>query len=188
MKMNDLEHFNRFFQEKQSAFIRFAQTYTHDLYASQDIVMEAMTAYWENRHVLPAEMNASAYVLTIVKNKALNYLKHLQCRDNASEYLTSHQQWEISNRISTLEACNPESLFTDEIREIVKKVLAELPPTTARIFILSREENKSYKEIAELTGLSVKTVEYHMGKALQSLRVALKDYLVFIPFLYKWLA
>lgn len=186
--MNELNPFIQFFSENRLQFIRFAQSYTHDASIAEDIVMEAMMKYWENRHDLPVDTNLPAYVLTIVKNKALNYLRHLQYMDEASEYLSSHSKWEISNRIATLEACNPESLFTDEIRQIVKEVLAELPPITARIFTLSREENKSYKEIAEITELTVKGVEYHMGKAIQTLRTALKDYLIFIPFLYKLLA
>ena len=45
-----------------------------------------------------------------------------------------------------------------------------------------------YKEIAEITGLTVKGVEYHMGKAIQTLRTALNDYLICVPFLYKLLA
>lgn len=186
--MNELHLFNQFFSENRLQFIRFAQTYTRDISVAEDIVMEAMMKYWENRHNLPADTNLPAYVLTIVKNKALNYLRHLQYMNEVSEYLTSHSKWEISNRIATLEACNPESLFTDEIRQIVKKVLESLPPTTVRIFILSREKNKSYKEIAEITGLTVKGVEYHMAKAMQNLRAALKDYLIFMPFLYKLLS
>lgn len=43
--------------------------------------------------------------------------------------------------------------------------------------MLSRFENRSNKEIAETVGLSVKSVEYHIGKALKVLRVSLKDYL-----------
>ncbi len=53
-----------------------------------------------------------------------------------------------------------------------------------RIFIMSRFENKSGKEIADILGITVKGVDYHMGKALKALRISLKDYLPILYFLF----
>ena len=85
--------------------------------------------------------------------------------------------------ISTLEACNPEELFTAEAQEIVNKTLASLPEQTRRIFIMSRYENKPYKEIAETLGMTTKGVEYHIAQALKKLHVNLKDYIPLLVFL-----
>ena len=57
------------------------------------------------------------------------------------------------------------------------KTLNQLPKQTQKVFIMSRFENKSGKEIAQILGISVKGVDYHMNKALKELRIALKDYL-----------
>lgn len=93
--------------------------------------------YWENRNTLKADSNVPAYILTIIKNKCINYLQHIQVREDASEHLKNHAEWELNTRISTLEACNPEELFTAEAQEIVNKTLASLPEQTRRIFIMS---------------------------------------------------
>ena len=69
--INDLASFNKFFTENQHRFIRFAWTYTRDEVVAEDIVMESLMAYWENRDHMTPEINPAAYVLTVVKNKCL---------------------------------------------------------------------------------------------------------------------
>lgn len=185
---NDLLLFSQLFTENQSQFVRFAWSYVRDEPAAEDIVMEALMAYWEKRHQISSEINPSAYILTTIKNKCLNYLRHIQISTEVMGQMTSHSEWELSNRIATLEACEPNELFVDEVQQIIGDVLAGLSEITARVFVLSRYEDKSQKEIAELMGMTVKGVEYHVGKATKALRVALKDYLVYFPFLYKFLS
>lgn len=65
--INDLASFNKFFTENQHRFIRFAWTYTRDEVVAEDIVMESLMAYWENRDHMTPEINPAAYVLTVVK-------------------------------------------------------------------------------------------------------------------------
>ena len=168
--INDLASFNKFFTENQHRFIRFAWTYTRDEVVAEDIVMESLMAYWENR------------------NKCLNYLRHLQLVNDVSDRVASHSEWELSNRIATLDACEPNALFASEVQDIIDRVISRLSATTARIFLLSRYDNKSHKEIAEIMGMTVKGVEFHISKATKELRVALKDYLVLFPFLCDFLS
>lgn len=180
----DITSFNRFFMENRQRFIRFAATYLHDEAVAEDIFMEAIMGYWEKRSSFREEDNIPAYILTSIKNKALNYLRH-QLVANERRALSDYAEWELSTRIATLEACVPEDLFAKEIQQIINKVLSRQSPTTARIFMLSRYENKSHKEISELTGMTVKGVEFHIAKVTKLLRTALKDYLIFFPFLHK---
>ncbi|WP_321332569.1 RNA polymerase sigma-70 factor [uncultured Bacteroides sp.] len=174
---DDLLLFNKFFAEYQHSFIRFARTYIRDDVAAEDIVVEAMMYYWENRQRLPGDTNLPAYVLTIIKHKCLNHLRHLQAKEEALNDLTAHSQWELTTRITTLEACEPNELFDTEIRTIIDKVLLKLPDKTRRAFLLSRYENKSHREIAAILNISTKGVEFHITKVTNILRLALKDYL-----------
>lgn len=179
----DLKAFNQLFADYQGRFIRFANIYVRDIAVAEDFTIEALMQYWENRNTLKADSNVPAYILTIIKNKCINYLQHIQVRDDASEHLKNHAEWELNTRISTLEACNPEELFTAEAQEIVNKTLATLPEQTRRIFIMSRYENKPYKEIAETLGMTTKGVEYHISQALKKLHANLKDYIPLLVFL-----
>jgi len=86
---------------------------------------------------------------------------------------------ELDFRISSLEDFTTQSLFSSEIHEIVRQTLAEMPAQTRRIFEMSRFENRRNAEIAAELNLSIKTVEFHIGKVLKVLRVRLKDYLLF---------
>ena len=107
----------------------------------------------------------------------LDYLKTQVRRENTKDDLIQWKQRELAIRISNLEGCNPSYIFSQEIKSIVMKTLNQLPKQTQKVFIMSRFENKSGKEIAQILGISVKGVDYHMNKALKELRIALKDYL-----------
>ena len=76
--------------------------------------------------------------------------------------MSDWHHFELSTRISTLEACNPDEIFSEEVESIVRETLDLLPEQTRRIFLLSRFENKSNKEIAEEMKISIKGVEYHI--------------------------
>lgn len=172
-----LMDFNRFFQTYQRRFIHFAYTYTHDEAAAEDIVMEAMTDYWEQMAAPSHVTNAPAYVLTMVKHKCIDYLRHLQYHQKVSDEITQLYTWELSTRLSTLEEFEPKEIFTKEILEVVEGTLQKLPKRTRQIFLMSRYENLSHKEIADRLEITTKGVEFHIAKATKLLRVALKDYL-----------
>lgn len=162
---------------------RFAQSYVHDEMVAEDLASEALIALWEKTKIETVEQIAPL-LLIILKNKALDYLKHEQVRNMAFESMADWQQQELALRLSALEACDPEDIFSEEVKTLVNRTLKSLPAQTRQIFVLSRFENKSNREIAEMLSISIKAVEYHITKTLKVLRVALKDYLPLFYFLY----
>lgn len=103
---------------------------------------------------------------------------------------TENQVYEHNNRvlqanIASREACEPDFIFSEEAKQLVNEALASMKPQTREIFILSREFDQTYKDIATNMNISVKAVEYHISKALKILRSHLKDYhLVLLTFIY----
>ena len=181
----DIVSFNQLYRDFEKRFVRFADSYVRDISVAEDITIESMMYYWENRTSLETDTNAPAYILTVIKCKCLNHLRHQRVCEEYSEQAQAYYEWELNTRINTLEACEPYELLTDEIQELVNKALSEMPEKTRKIFMLSRYENKTYKEIALLMDISDKGVDFHIQKALKILRCYLKDY--FPLFLYIFL-
>ena len=76
-----------------------------------------------------------------------------------------------------IESCDPSQIFTDEITEILKNTLRDLPDSQRRIFVMSRVDGKTYNEIAQELGLTYKQVDKSLQKTMKALRQSLGEYL-----------
>lgn len=173
-KESDFEHL---FSTYKIKFTNFAFLYVKDKAIAEDIVIDSFVYFWENKHRLVSEDNIPAYILTMIKHKCLNHLKRQQLHQAIVDNMVSHSQWELSTRISTLEACEPYHVFSEEIKLIVSNTLKKMSKQTELVFRMSRMNNMSHKEIAEKMNMSAKSVEFHIAKVLKKLRHQLKDYL-----------
>lgn len=171
----DLILFNKLFSEYRDRFIRFAYSYTSDRMASEDIVMDAMMYYWSNRDKID-HSNPLAYILATIKNKSLNYLRDQQLHLSVLDSLKELSEWTLAVQISSLEACDPTEMFSQDIKDKVNEAMNRMPEKTKKIFISCRIQGRSYQEVAEEMSLTTKGVEYHVGKATEILRKSLKDY------------
>lgn len=178
-----VELFNNIYTTYYARSFRFANLYVRNELVAEDIATESLVKLWETMKKESVE-NPQALLLAILKHKSLDYLKSKAHEQEILENMEEWRQHELAIRISTLEACNPDSIFSKEIHSIMDDTLRKLPDQTRKIFIMSRFENKSGKDIANILGITVKGVDYHISKALKALRIALKDYLPFIPFLF----
>lgn len=154
----------------------FVKSYVRDDMAAEDIVSDALIHLLETSRRETVEHPLSL-LLTILKNGALNYLKHQEVRQTASESISSKITRDLNYRIATLQACDPEEIFSAEITRIIEETLHSLPEQTRRVLEMSRYEGRSVKEIAEELSITPKSVEYHITKSLKALRIALKEYL-----------
>lgn len=175
---SDLQTFNGLYTDYHDRLVRFAHSYVRDFSVAEDITTEAFIGYWKNMECLPEDVNVPAYLVTAIKNKCLNYLSRSETQSRILSHMKENAKWELGLRISSLEACDPEGLFSSEIESIVEETLAGLPEKTFEIFRLSRYKDQSHKEIAEALNISTKGVEFHISKALAKLRKNLKDYMI----------
>lgn len=169
--------FKELFRSFYPGLLRFAASYLHDHFLAENTVQDAFLTLWEKHGELHAESNIRAYLVTIVRNKALSLLEKHKSRGLIENSVYEQELKEINLNISSLQALNPDFLFTLEIEAIVKKTIQELPDQTREAFILSRFQGYSNLEIAQKLGITVKGVEYHISKSLRVLRIELADYL-----------
>lgn len=181
--MSQIEQFNSIYLKYYEKTFRFARIYVRDDLVAEDIATESLIKLWETMKKETVE-KPLALLLTILKHKSLDHLRKQASMQDVFETMAEWKQRELAIRISTLEACNPDYIFSKEIQSILTKTLEELPSQTCKVFMMSRFEQKSGKEIAEKLGITVKGVDYHISKALKALRISLKDYLPLIYFLF----
>lgn len=162
--------------------VMFAKSYTYDTAQAECMAEEAMVILWKRMQKGERIERLMPFLFTTVRNLALNYLKHKQADIRAREGMGSDHDREIQLRLCSLNECNPSKLYQADIQEIIDDTLKHLGERTETIFRLSRFEGITNREIAAELGISEKTVEYHMSKALKELRVSLEDYLPMLLF------
>ncbi|MFV0272315.1 MAG: RNA polymerase sigma-70 factor [Macellibacteroides fermentans] len=185
LDINSEKNFETFYTSYYKRFVRYALYYVNDLHTAEDMTHDALLYYWEHKEQLTEEIDVLGYILLSVKNKCLNYLKHLQVEYEYNRKQTDLRDWEIDARIMTLEDETYGAIFSKDIMDIVTSSLSSLPEQTKEIFILNRFENKSRKEIAVILGGSQQKIDYHINKANDYLIRKLKDYIPLLLLLLK---
>lgn len=161
----------------RNAFKDLFFTYFYDLctYAFQitkseqkakDIVQEVFYKLWKRREKWTIHSSLKAYLYQSVRNEALNQIDRDQNRQNTKKELSKFK--EVANR----KAGNTRQLSKEDEKliEEVWCVVSELPQRRRSVFILHRKHGLSYREIGQVLGISRKTVENHMGLALNDIR------------------
>lgn len=162
----DHRAFEVLFKAHFKEMVFFAQRYLKDMDSAREIVQSSFVTLWDKRATLDPGQNIKAYLASVVHNRCMNHL-----RDN-KKFNTSLLTFE---GLSESMAQSSEVLIAKETEERIQQAINELPEKCREIFMLSRFENMKYQEIADHLGISVKTVETQMSKALQHMRVRLAD-------------
>lgn len=142
----------------------YANKYLNDMDAARDMVQEVMSHIYENRETLRINESLKSFLYRSVSNRSLNVLKH-------EEVKTRHHSI-IRERSD--EIFDEDLMETSELQAKINRLMDELPDACRQVFIMSRMEEKSNKEIADELNISKRTVETQISKALKVLRNALK--------------
>ena len=176
-KLRKGEHgaFETIFKEYFHKLYIFSCEYVKSTDVAKDLTQETFSKLWEIRESLSTPTNLSSVLFTIIRNKSLNYLKRALFHQKfLNEKSTSLQELQLN--YEALKDSSSEKLFLDDLEIKINKTIASLTPKTKEVFLLSRQDNLKYKEIAEKLNISVKTVETHISEALKVLRKGLKDF------------
>ncbi len=132
-----------------------------------DVLQEVFVKIWLNRQKIGNPETFNAYIFTITKNELLNLIRN-NLRDQAfRDKLFLHSVAEEYQQQSELEF--------DEIRSGVDKIVAKLSEKRQQVFVLSRNEGLSNKEIAHQLNISKKTVEDHITHAIKQIKNSMKE-------------
>lgn len=178
----DRNSFKSIFQEYYQPLCHLSIQYLEDEDEAKGIVQEAFVKLWEIRQNLDADSNIRNFLFTLVKNSCLNLIKHRQILLRHHEKirrLEMHYQYESLTRMGD------NYLEFNELKEKIDIAIRKLPEHCRVVFEMSRFDELKNREIAEKLGVTQKTVEAHLTKALKILRNDLKDYLPLIAAITK---
>lgn len=144
---------------------------------TEDIAQEVFMEIWRRREAFLITTSLKAYLRRAAANRALNYLRDK--RNQASD--------EVSEGHFNLQADPNFSLEATELQSQIAGAIEQLPQRCREVFKLSRLEEMSYQEIADTMGISVKTVENQIVKALKMLRESLRPFMENSLLLIAWL-
>ena len=167
LKAGEEAAFQSLFRAYYPSLCVYARRLTGDADEAREVVQDLFVRLYEHRQSLPAPGSLKSYLYAAVRNACLNRAKQAQTRHR------HHQQ--ILYAAPTGE--DADALVQLELEEKIWRAVQELPEQCRKIFQMNRFGDKKNRQIAEELGISVRTVETQISKALRLLRAALSDFL-----------
>lgn len=183
--MSDLEEFSDaellslMQKDEMSAFIEIYNRYWDRLFyaaykrvrnteACEEIVQDIFISFWSKRNNLIMSVGLSNYFFTATKNQVIDYYRKLAIRNEFKSKLV----------LMDYDNSNEQTVLLRDLQRHVDELIEQFPDKCRSVYLMSRTEHKSNKEIAEYLNISEKTVEGHLSKAFKILRLHLLDYLL----------
>lgn len=139
----------------------YAFKFVQDDQQAQDVVQDVFMNFWRKKDSLNIDLKVKSYLFTAVRNKALEVLRHKKMKANHYDAV----------RINELLRYDIEDEAEKYVRlEKIHVAIGGLPTKCREVFSLSKMNGLSYNEIAAHLGISVKTVENQIVRALKLLR------------------
>jgi len=177
VKNDEQSAFTVLFTKYYQDLVRFSFGFTRNLDVSEEIVQEVFLKLWENRHSLEIHTSLKSFLLKTVQNRSIDSLRHISIRHKYASIILEHPA------LSENETEN--YILYSELENNFNHAMEKIPVQYAEVFRMSRIETLNYQEIANKLGVSVRTVEVRIGKALSLLREELKDFLLLGLIIYQ---
>ena len=161
--IGDTRAFRQIFDALFSNLTKFSFSFVHSKEAATEIVDELFVQLWIKRADIMKINDLRVYLYTATKNASLNYISKKAKQIEVEPY---------ENLIVQMtDLVSPEQLMiTKEILQKIKEAVDSLPPRCKLIFKFVREDGLSYSEVAEILGLSIKTIDAQMVIAVSRIR------------------
>jgi len=174
LKKDDRNALKEIFKEHYTMVYRAIYRLIPDVGITEDLAQDVFMKFWEKRYQIQIDGAVGAYIRRMAINEALGYLR-------------KHKKYSIEaveEKHSPLTRSGEDAYMNQELQAEISKAIETLPPKCKTVFVLSRYEELSYKEISQKLAISPKTVENQISKALKILKKALKGYLASLLFFF----
>ncbi|MDO7849990.1 RNA polymerase sigma-70 factor [Hymenobacter convexus] len=163
LRLSDERAFDALFRHYSALVYRFAFSYLKSRPVAEEIVQECFIKIWEKREQVRDDQPLKSYLFTIAHHAVLNELRRDQHHLRLQGQVAAGRPESVTNEAEY-----------EEMENLYQAALEQLPPKQREVFVLSRQQGLTYPEIAEMQGLSVKTVEAHIARALKTMRSYLR--------------
>lgn len=170
LRLKDGSHkaFETLFRRYYASVCAYAARFV-DIEDAEDVADDVMVWLWEKREGIDIQTTFRQYLFTMVYHRACKVAMRNRLAQDTAAYMNEYRKRHELNE--------EDFMLVEELKERIKKAIASLPETYRDAFLLHRFEGKSYKEIAEISNMSPKTIDYRIQQALKLLRKELGDYL-----------
>ncbi|WP_027138014.1 RNA polymerase sigma factor [Gaetbulibacter saemankumensis] len=169
LKEGDSQAYKVLFDTFYESLYAFAFHYVKDHYAAEEIVVNIMLTIWEKRRTLDPNKNIKSYLYTSVKNASFDYLKK---RNKTTSLNLETKDLTFTNF--------EQRIIKEETHRLILQALESLPKKCRQVFEMCCIENLKYKEVAETLNISINTVKSQRARAIEILKMQLKEEHLFL--------
>jgi RNA polymerase sigma-70 factor (ECF subfamily) len=166
LQKGDVEAFDLIYDKYSGKLYAFGLKYLRSTAEAEELVQSVFLKLWENYKNLKKESSLKSYLFTISYN---NICKLFRKRNYLQKFISDSLYENSQSSSETEDGIDYQSVL-DQVQQIVNK----LPERQKNIFLKSRQEGKSTKEIAEEVGLSPGTIDNYLSEALKFIRSRLR--------------
>ncbi|MCF3109621.1 sigma-70 family RNA polymerase sigma factor [Niabella sp. CC-SYL272] len=173
IKKGDELAFKQLYERHSTKLLTIAYSKTKSIEIAEEIVQDTFLTFYNKKEAV--DNNPLLYLKAVLKFKILEHIK--------TQYKTKTHPLDSDYLVATRSMEVPEKLEIQETQSAIYKKIQSLPQQCREVFVLRRDYNFSNEEVANKLGISVKTVEAHMTKALAALKKNLEHTLIIFLFL-----
>lgn len=162
--IQDNEHaFNELFARYRNRLLAYLMKVCKSPETAEEIVLDIFVKIWNGRATMREVENLEAFLFTVARNKALDFLRQVKKSRQKQEALWQHMQENMADGAD-------KDLLLENLEASIRHAAAGLSPQRKMVFLLSRDHHLTYEQIAEKLQLSSNTVRNHLSAALQVIR------------------
>jgi RNA polymerase sigma-70 factor (family 1) len=163
---DDQQAFELIFENTYAVLCGISFRMTKSAECAEEIVDDVFCSFWKNRKKINIAMAFTPYLIASVRNRSLDYLRKLKNEKSSA--------LEVALGIASSETIPSDLLAYEELNNHILAAIQSLPTQCRLIFTMSRDQDLTYKEISEKLGISIKTVDTQMGRAIKHIRNELR--------------